>query len=84
MATEALDDGFPTHVVTLDGVWYARVPYGSAEYETAADRRSCRDCGVVKGEYHVYVHCSVEGCPKCGGQLACCECEFLGDEPEVP
>lgn len=49
----------------------------------------CPDCGAAIGEYHG-PYCDQEECPKCGGQLLSCECDFEdsllwgldGDEPE--
>ena len=63
---------------TIDGHTYTRIRYGEEQRDYGADRGACRDCGVVKYQYHV-PHCDVERCPKCGGQMISCDC---GD-PEV-
>lgn len=36
---------------------------------------SCNDCGAEKGQYHKE-HCDIERCPKCGGQLLSCDCDW--------
>ena len=60
---------------TSRGVSYARVPYGS-EAPGWGDR-PCRDCGVVKGELHVFAECEYEACPLCGAtQVGSCDCDF--------
>ena len=33
----------------------------------------CPDCNVVPGGIH-HLNCDQEICPKCGGQLICCDC----------
>jgi len=56
-----------------------RVRYGDEAEDWGASTRPCRDCGVVKGQYHV-PGCDVERCPICGGQIISCDCPFDGDE----
>jgi len=58
---------------TIEETTFPRVRYGSEGRDGAADRQPCRDCGVIKGELHV-IDCSVEQCPKCGGQIITCLC----------
>jgi hypothetical protein len=65
----------PTYVIR--GVAYARIPYGSEVDDWGAERRSCHDCGVRKGQLHV-PGCDVEQCPRCSGQSLSCDCQ---DEP---
>jgi hypothetical protein len=79
MADASLSDGWPTHCVTRDGRRLARIAYGDEPDDWGADRHPCRDCGVVKGEYHVSPLCDVERCPSCGGQFVSCDCDFVGD-----
>ena len=40
---------------------------------------NCRDCNASHGFAH-HVHCCVERCPRCEGQLISCAC---GEPPEV-
>jgi hypothetical protein len=68
-----------TDVIMGDGRVLPRIRYGAEPDDWGADDHPCRDCGAVKGQYHVYGLCGVERCPNCGGQLASCDCEFEGD-----
>jgi hypothetical protein len=65
-----------THYTFDDGQTFARIRYGDEEWGSAADKRSCHDCAVVKGQYHVGPDCAVEQCPRCGNGLANCDCDF--------
>ena len=39
----------------------------------------CPDCNVVPGAVH-HPNCDQEYCPKCSGQLICCDCFDAGKE----
>jgi hypothetical protein len=73
--TERLDSSEEqqTHV-EIAGICYERVRYGREADDWGADHRPCHDCGVIKGELHIW-GCDVERCPACGGQVIYCECE---------
>jgi hypothetical protein len=58
----------------IEGVRFSRIPYGSESESRGADTHPCRDCRVIKGEFHVS-GCDVEECPCCHGQLITCDCE---------
>jgi rRNA maturation endonuclease Nob1 len=70
---EGPDALYQAHV-TIKGVSFLRVKYGGETDDWSADRGPCHDCGVMKGELHVW-GCDVERCPACGGQLIFCECD---------
>jgi hypothetical protein len=41
----------------------------------------CHDCGVELGGYH-HLGCDMTECPRCGGQLLSCGCEFDEDRDQ--
>jgi hypothetical protein len=65
-------------ITMKDGRVLPRVRYGEEPDDWGADRHPCRDCRVVKGQYHV-AGCEVERCPSCGEQFMSCSCELAGD-----
>ncbi len=60
--------------VKVDGVEYARIPYG-VDHPDIEVKPQCRDCGVAVGHLHV-PGCCVERCPRCrvGQAYGGCEC----------
>jgi len=66
---------------TIDGEELPRVRYGEEDDDWGADSAPCHDCGVIKGQIHVF-GCDVERCPKCGGQVISCDCNYDGDDEE--
>ena len=69
-----MDDSIQTSF-SIAGKKFERVRYGDEKEDWGADRRPCHDCGVRKGEVHIFGF-DVERCPVCGGQVICCECKF--------
>ena len=69
-----MDDSIQTSF-RIAGKKFDRVRYGDEKEDWGADRQPCHDCGVRKGEVHIF-GCDVKRCPVCGGQVIYCECKF--------
>lgn len=67
-------------VLSMGGATYGRIRFGSEQDDLGADEHPCRDCRVVKGEFHV-PSCDGEECPRCHAQLITCDCPEPGDGP---
>ena len=60
-----------------------RVRYGAEREDWGANDRACHDCGVIKNEFHV-PGCDVERCPRCGGQMFGCDCDWPDERVQEP
>jgi hypothetical protein len=70
---EKIEDAQRSPTVFINSKEYGRVRYGEEEGYKSADVRPCKDCAVIKGQFHVR-GCDTERCPACGGQAMGCEC----------
>lgn len=64
----------------IAGTEHPRIRYGDEADDWRADSVPCRDCAVLKGQFHV-PGCDVERCPACEGQAIGCDCDH-DDEDE--
>jgi hypothetical protein len=58
--------------VELANERFRRIPYRPPRGSLDPTGR-CHDCGVRPGGFH-HFGCDMERCPRCGGQLFCCDC----------
>ena len=70
---ERIQQAQKTPTYEIGGKSYRRIPYGKEPDDWNADRLTCHDCCVRKGQLHV-PGCDVECCPRCRGQAMCCDC----------
>ena len=63
----------------IGGKEYPRLRYSEEGENWDADNGPCHDCAALKGQYHA-INCDVERCPKCGGQVISCGCDYDEDE----
>lgn len=68
--------------VMINSEQFDRLPYKPVDFnrDVGPDHR-CHDCGVAAGGFH-HPGCDMERCPKCAGQMICCECPAYGEEEE--
>jgi len=59
-----------THLVDSAGKLY---PRSLKHWQDSGQR--CHDCAAMYGKLH-HCGCDVERCPKCGGQLISCDCDW--------
>jgi hypothetical protein len=67
--------------VDLAGARYLRIPY-QPRWNAGDSTKRCGDCGVRPGGYH-HLGCDLERCPRCHGQLFCCDCWHDAETDEV-
>ena len=77
------EQGIPT-AFRIGGKALARIRYGDESEDWSAGRgEQCHDCGVAKGEFHIF-GCDAERCPRCGSQALYCECPYDDDQIDEP
>lgn len=66
------------HSVSLNGMLYPRIPFGSESDMPTSSMSNCGDCGVLHGQLHV-PECDLEQCPRCRGQMVSCDCVDINE-----
>ena len=67
----------------IEGCSLPRIAYGQEDADWgAAAGRTCHDCGVSPGQFHL-PGCDVERCPACKGQLITCKCVYDDDQDQT-
>jgi hypothetical protein len=68
----------PKGIEYADGTEADALPYGpDPDYPDLNETNDfCRDCNVAYGGTH-HMHCCIETCPRCDGQLLSCDCHAV-------
>ena len=67
-------DSCTGYSLDIEGTEYTRLGFGGEKGGSQQEiAKRCGDCNVSRGSLH-HLYCSVEECPKCGGQLIACGC----------
>jgi len=74
MDAPTTENGIPT-TFRIGGKLFQRIRYGEEKDDWGAERQPCHNCGVTKGELHIF-GCDVERCPRCGAEALYCECPY--------
>jgi hypothetical protein len=78
---ERIEEAQTIPTISICGAVYPRIRYGDEPGDWGADRQGCRDCGVIKRQFHV-PSCDVECCPRCGGQAITCDCPYDDEDQD--
>jgi hypothetical protein len=72
---EKIAEAQRTKTYTICGKEEPRIRFGEEKEKWGIGQQPCRDCAVLRGQYHV-LGCCVERCPVCGGQVFTCRCPY--------